>query len=196
MHAKTPSTKCTYCVGLREQWNARTAVDSGETPWHFTARRTKFAEVQMDDHKKISWARKSQQRRVMGPLREGREIWGVDGAFASMSWRRHCVRDGVAPPANELAWFYMGSDIGRAVGVPDAVNAALSSPMKMNIIFCSLFTNRLRPFRDFIHHTVTSINRPSSSHQRHEMFHACIDFCTVINNVTLQMCFCIILHYL
>ncbi len=30
------------------------------------------------------------------------------------------VRDGVAPSANELAWFYMGSDIGRAVGVPDA----------------------------------------------------------------------------
>ncbi len=49
------------------------------------------------------WARKSQQRRVMWPLREGREIWGVDGAFASMSWRRDCVRDGVAPSANELA---------------------------------------------------------------------------------------------
>ncbi len=43
-----------------------------------------------------------------------------------------------------------------------------------NITFCSLFTNRLRPFRDFIHHTVTSINRPSSSHRRHEMFHACV----------------------
>ncbi len=27
-----------------------------------------------------------------------------------MTWRRHCVRDGVAPSANELAWFYMGSD--------------------------------------------------------------------------------------
>ncbi len=27
-----------------------------------------------------------------------------------------------------------------------------------NITFCSLFTNRLRPFRDFNHHTVTSIN--------------------------------------
>ncbi len=26
-----------------------------------------------------------------------REIWGVDGAFGSMTWRRHCVRDGVAP---------------------------------------------------------------------------------------------------
>ncbi len=33
------------------------------------------------------WARKSQQRRVMWPLREGREIWGVDGAFAIMSWQ-------------------------------------------------------------------------------------------------------------
>ncbi len=27
-----------------------------------------------------------------------------------------------------------------------------------NITFCSLFTNRLRPFGDFNHHTVTSIN--------------------------------------
>ncbi len=27
-----------------------------------------------------------------------------------------------------------------------------------NITFCSLFTNRLRPFHDFNHHTVTSIN--------------------------------------
>ncbi len=54
------------------------------------------------------WARKSQQRRAMWPLREGREIWGVDGAFASISWHRDCVRDGVAPSANELAWFYKG----------------------------------------------------------------------------------------
>ncbi len=44
---------------------------------------------------------------------------------------------------------------------------------------------------DFIHHTVTSINHPSFSHRRHEMFHASNDFCTVINNFMLQMCFCI-----
>ncbi len=29
-----------------------------------------------------------------------------------------------------------------------------------NITCCSLFTNRLRPFRDFNHHTVTSNNHP------------------------------------
>ncbi len=29
-------------MGLRERWNACTAVDSSKTPWHFTARRTKF----------------------------------------------------------------------------------------------------------------------------------------------------------
>ncbi len=62
--------------------------------------------------------KKSQQRRAMWPLREGREIWGVDGAFASMTWRRHCVRDGVAPSANELAWFYMGSRLGHAEAFP------------------------------------------------------------------------------
>ncbi len=64
----------------------------------------------------------------------------------------------------------------------------------MFVTFCSLFNNRLRPFRDFIHHTVTSINHPS--HQRHEMFRACNDFCTflsrtVLNTFTLQMCSCI-----
>ncbi len=48
-----------------------------------------------------------------------------------------------------------------------------------NTTLCSLFTNRLWPFRDFFHHTVTSINHPSSSHWRHEMFRACNDFCTV-----------------
>ncbi len=36
------------------------------------------------------------------------------------------------------------------------------------IIFCGLFTNRLRPFLDFIHHTVTSITHSSSFHRRHE----------------------------
>ncbi len=62
--------------------------------------------------------KKSQQRRAMWPLCEGREIWGVDGAFASMTWRRHCIRDGVAPSANELAWFYMGSRLGHAEAFP------------------------------------------------------------------------------
>ncbi len=32
----------------------------------------------------------------------------VDGAFASISWRRECVRGGFAPSANELSWFYKG----------------------------------------------------------------------------------------
>ncbi len=31
------------------------------------------------------WARKSQQRRAMWPLREGREIWGVDGASPQLN---------------------------------------------------------------------------------------------------------------
>ncbi len=112
------------CAGHSERWIARTAVDSGETPWHFTARRTKFhwgSRRSADGwSQKGKLGQKSQQRRVKWPLREGREIWGVDGAFASMTWRRHCVRDGVAPSANELAWFYMGFRLGHAVGVPDA----------------------------------------------------------------------------
>ncbi len=56
-----------------------------------------------------------------------------------------------------------------------------------NISFCSLFTNRLRPFRDFNHHTVTSINHPilfSSetwdavlSSLSLSVFHSCNAFC-------------------
>ncbi len=64
-----------------------------------------------------------------------------------------------------------------------------------NIIFCSLFTNHLRPFRDFNHHTVTRIIHPSSSHRRHEMqlyslsllvFRACNYFCTVLSRTVLN----------
>ncbi len=80
------------CAGHSERWIARTAVDNGDIPWHFTARRTKFHCKQSPKCKWMNrvricsyWARKSQQRRAMWPLREGREIWGVDGAFTSMS---------------------------------------------------------------------------------------------------------------
>ncbi len=105
-----------------------------DIPWHFTPRRTKFHCRQSPKCKWMNrvricnyWARKSQQRRVMWPLREGREIWGVDGTFASISWRRDCVRDGVAPSANELAWFYRVSDIVTQEAFPKReVHAALS----------------------------------------------------------------------
>ncbi len=109
------------CAGHSERWITRTVVDNGDIPWHFTARKTKFHCRQSPKCKWMNrvricsyWARKSQQRRVMWQLREG--VFGVD-----------CVRDAVAPSANELAWFYMGSDIGLAVGVPEAwSHAALS----------------------------------------------------------------------
>ncbi len=48
-----------------------------------------------------------------------------------MTWRRHCVRDGVAPSANELAWFYMGSDSVRS-GRSRSVQRSVELPMKEN----------------------------------------------------------------
>ncbi len=63
------------------------------------------------------WAfpmRKAKLRSVELPMKEN---WGVDGAFADIDWRRECVRVGVAPSANELAWFYRVSDIGHAEGI-------------------------------------------------------------------------------
>ncbi len=59
-----------------------------------------------------------------------------------------------------------------------------------NITFCSLFTNRLRTFRDFNHHTVTSINHPilfssetwdaALSSLSLSVFCACNDFCVFL----------------
>ncbi len=94
-----------------------TAIFHGTSPRGERSSTEAVAEVQMVIAKG-KLGQKSQQRRVMWPLREGREIWGVDGAFASMTWRRHCVRDGVAPSANELVWFYMGSDSVTRKAVP------------------------------------------------------------------------------
>ncbi len=54
----------------------------------------------------------------------GREIWGVDGACL----RQYKLTDVIASEtvsrntANELAWFYRGSDIGHAGVVPKAWN--------------------------------------------------------------------------
>ncbi len=90
------------------------AVDNGDIPRHFTARRTKFRCMQSPKCKwrirvrEVILGQKNRNRRAVWPLREGKEIWGADGAFASISWRRECVRDSVAPSANELAWFYKG----------------------------------------------------------------------------------------
>ncbi len=43
-------------------------------------------------------------------LRSGWRVRQYDLTTSLRQRRRHCVRDGVAPSANELAWFYMGSD--------------------------------------------------------------------------------------
>ncbi len=110
-----------------------TAIFHGTSPWGERSSTEAVAEVQMVIAKG-KLGQKSQQRRVMWPLREGREIWGVDGAFASMTWRRHCVRDGVAPSANELAWFYMGSDSVRSGRSRSEKLRSVELPMKENLI--------------------------------------------------------------
>ncbi len=144
-YIQIPKTACVnpkhiillICADHSERWNARTAVDSGETPWHFTARRTKFHWGSRRSangwSQKGKLVQKSQQRRAMWPLREGREIWGVDGAFASMTWRRHCVSDGVVPSANKLAWFYLVSDSVTQKAFPMRKLRSVELPMKENI---------------------------------------------------------------
>ncbi len=67
---------------------------------------------------------------------------------------------------------------------------------KMFVAHIALAHDFKKNIRDFIHHTVTRINHPSSSLRRHEIFRACNEFCivlsrTVLNTFTLQMCFCV-----
>ncbi len=72
------------------------------------------AEVQMDNRKGSSWVRNRNN--------EGQ----CDRFVASMTWRRHCVRDGVAPLANnwrDSIWVQTRS----AVGVPEALSYAVLS---------------------------------------------------------------------
>ncbi len=110
-----------------------TAIFHGTSPRGERSSTEAVAEVQMVIAKG-KLGQKSQQRRVIWPLREGREIWGVDGAFASMTWRRHCVRDGIAPSVNELPWFYMGSDsvTRKAFPMRKAKLRSVELPMKEN----------------------------------------------------------------
>ncbi len=49
----------------RAQWRLTAAKLHGTSPRGEQSSTEAVAEVQMDDRKKISWARKSQQRRVM-----------------------------------------------------------------------------------------------------------------------------------
>ncbi len=86
-------------MGLREWWNACTAVDSGKTPWHFTARRTKFhwgSRRSADGwSQKISWARKSQQRRVMWRQRNLSSGWRVR-QYELTTWLRQRRRRAIS----------------------------------------------------------------------------------------------------
>ncbi len=91
-------------------WRLTTAIFHGTSLWGeqssaVCSRRSANGESVSD---KLYLGQKNHNRRAVWPLREGREIRGVDGAFASLSWRRECVRGGVVPSANELAWFYKG----------------------------------------------------------------------------------------
>ncbi len=140
---RKPQTLNTLTVWVIASDESRAqAVDSGDTPWHFTARRTKFHCRQSLKCKWIICVRnmvfgpgKSQHRRAIWPLREGREIWGVDGAFASINWRRECVRGGVSPSANELAWFYKGFRHRSRRRCSQSVNSfsrSISEPMIEN----------------------------------------------------------------
>ncbi len=111
------------------------------------------AEVQTENPCPISYilGQKNRNRRAVWPLREGREIWGVDGAFASISWRRECVRGGVAPSANELAWFYEGfRQCPDAFPKREKLHAALSEPMIENNLtvpnFCKGSAHDMRLF--------------------------------------------------
>ncbi len=61
--------------------------------------------------------------KAVWPLREGREIWGVDGVFAGISWHREYV--GAASRHQPMNWLdsIRASDNRHAEGVPKAWRA-------------------------------------------------------------------------
>ncbi len=81
VHAKTPNI---YCEGDRGRWIARTAVGNGDSPWHFTARRTKFHCRQSP---KCKW-----MNRVRNTIFLGQKIATKGNVTAS--WRQRNRRSG------------------------------------------------------------------------------------------------------
>ncbi len=92
------------------------------------------------------WTRKIATEGLVWPLREGREIWGADGAFASIRWRREYVRASFRAISQWISVILYGlQTIGTPRGVPKAwkAHAALSEPMTENkqiyCFICSTF---------------------------------------------------------
>ncbi len=98
---RIPQTFNTLTVWVILCGSVRMAVDREENkvPLYAVANGESVSEIR-------NIGPENRNRRAAWPIHEGREIWGVDGAFADISWRRECVKGGVAPSANELAWFY------------------------------------------------------------------------------------------
>ncbi len=69
-----------------------TAIFHGTSPRGEQSSADAVAEVQMEKSTIENWARKTATEGLVWPLREGREIWGADGAFASIIWRREYTR--------------------------------------------------------------------------------------------------------
>ncbi len=127
---RIPQTFNTLTVWVILCGSVRMAVDREENkvPLYAVANGESVSEIR-------NIGPENRNRRAAWPIHEGREIWGVDGAFADISWRRECVKGGVAPSANELAWFYRVSYIGHAGGVPKAWSScSISEPMKQNAL--------------------------------------------------------------
>ncbi len=101
---KTHTLDTLYCE--------RTAASSNDIPWHFTVRRTEFrycSRRSANGEESIEiGSEESQQEGLIWPLHEGREIWGADGAFASIRYDVRTSRSVSVPSANELAWFCTG----------------------------------------------------------------------------------------
>ncbi len=79
---KTQALNALTVVGLRERWNARTAVDSGDTPWHFPARRTKF-----------HWGSRRSANGTSQNISLGQKIATTKGNVTA-SWRQRNLRSG------------------------------------------------------------------------------------------------------
>ncbi len=128
LHFKMPKTASCACENpihlTHLLWG------SMDIPWHFTARRTEFHYCSHRSANKEKFWESDQNRArnittegLIWPLREGREIWGADGAFPNIRRRRKNVEDGIRSISQGIGMILWGF---QTIGTPRALPKRLS----------------------------------------------------------------------
>ncbi len=128
LHFKMPKTASCACE--KPIHLTHLLWGSMDIPWHFTARRTEFHYCSHRSANKEEFGESDQNRArniategLIWPLREGREIWGADGAFPNIRRRRKNVEDGIRSISQRIGMILWGF---QTIGTPRALPKRLS----------------------------------------------------------------------